>query len=210
MPKGERAAAADPARSYGDTGEGGGLPPSGGGSIMSRLIAFVACGFTLAACSASLPSMDYFRSAPPTEMLRIESEPPGADARTSQGQNCRTPCELTVQAAGELSVTVALNGYQTQVIAVKPDLPGSPPAGAGSPPPAVAKLAPNPVYAELQLIPQPPPAKKKSGKKKRVNTVAAPAQTPLPAAGAPAPAAVAAPPAGPEPASATAYPWPTR
>ena len=40
---------------------------------------------------------ELLKSSPATEALRIESEPPGADARTSHGQSCRTPCELTVQ-----------------------------------------------------------------------------------------------------------------
>ena len=61
------------------------------GQTMSRVIAVAACGFILAACSMSMPSLDFFRSAPPTEVLRIESEPPGADARTAEGQTCRTP-----------------------------------------------------------------------------------------------------------------------
>ena len=65
--------------------------------------------------------MDFFKSSPPTEVLRIESEPPGADARTSQGQTCRTPCELTVQGGGELSVTLALAGYQPQTVSLRPD-----------------------------------------------------------------------------------------
>ena len=86
---------------------------------MSRVIAMVACGFTLAACSASLPSMDFFKSSPATEALGIESEPPGAEAKTSPGQSCRTPCELTVQAGGELSVTLALNGYQPQTVSLR-------------------------------------------------------------------------------------------
>ena len=30
----------------------------------------------------SMPSFDFFKSGPATEVLRIESEPPGADART--------------------------------------------------------------------------------------------------------------------------------
>src|SRR4029453_6143192 len=104
---------------------------------MSRVIAFVACGFTLAACSASMPSLDFFKSAPATETLRIESEPPGAEARTTQGQTCRTPCELTVQGGGDLSVTVALNGYQPQTVALKSDQ-------------AEGKLSPNPLYVDLQ------------------------------------------------------------
>src|SRR5882672_10369101 len=81
-------------------------------STISRVIAAAGCGFALAACSMSMPSFDFFKSGPTTEVLRIESEPPGADARTSQGQTCRTPCELTVPADAELAVTVQMTGYQ--------------------------------------------------------------------------------------------------
>jgi hypothetical protein len=167
---------------------------------MSRVIALVACGFTLAACSASLPSMDFFKSSPATETLRIESEPPGADARTSQGQTCRTPCELTVQGGGEMSVTVALGGYQPQTVSLRPDQADS------------TKLSPNPLYVELQAAPAPPPAKKRkrvAGKKKPTTVAAQPAGQPAPATTATA-AFPPPPPAAPEPASAAQYPWPTR
>ena len=168
---------------------------------MSRVIAFVACGFTLAACSASLPSMDFFKSSPPTETLRIESEPPGADARTSQGQTCHTPCELTVQGGGELSVTIALNGYQPQTVGLRPEQ-----AGGG------AKLGPNPLYVELQAMPPPTPAKKRTPVKKKPATAAVQPAAP-PSADAPATTAAIPPPpptAAPEPASAAQYPWPSR
>lgn len=167
---------------------------------MSRVIALVACGFTLAACSASLPSMDFFKSSPATETLRIESEPPGADARTSQGQTCRTPCELIVQGGGEMSVTVALGGYQPQTVSLRPDQADS------------TKLSPNPLYVELQASPAPPPAKKRkrvAGKKKPTTVAAQPAGQPAPATTATA-AFPPPPPAAPEPASAAQYPWPTR
>ena len=84
------------------------MPPKWWDPIMSRVIAVMACGVSLAACSASMPSLDFLKSAPQTEALRIESEPPGADAKTSSGQSCRTPCELAVQPGGEFSVTLAL------------------------------------------------------------------------------------------------------
>ena len=45
--------------------------------------------------------------------MRFESEPQGAEVKTS-GQTCRTPCELTVQVAPEMSATFALNGYQPE------------------------------------------------------------------------------------------------
>jgi hypothetical protein len=160
---------------------------------MSRVIAFVACGFTLAACSASMPSLDFFKSSPPTETLRIESEPPGADAKTTLGQSCRTPCELTVQGGGDLSVTVALNGYQPQTVALKSDEGG-------------AKLSPNPVYVELLAAAPPAPAKKKAVRKNKPATAAA--AEPAPAPG-PATAAFPPPPASTEPTASANYPWPT-
>ena len=134
---------------------------------MSRVIAVVACGFTLAACTASLPSLDLFRSSPPSEALRIESEPPGAEARTSQGQTCRTPCELTVTGVGDVSVTVALGGYQPQTVSLRSERSESP------------KLSPNPLYVELQLVPPAPGKKRPPARKKKPATAAAqPAATP--------------------------------
>src|SRR5262245_43610768 len=129
---------------------------------MSRVIAFLACGFTLAACSSSLPSLDFFKSGPSTEAVRIESEPPGAEARTASGQSCRTPCELNVQSGSDLSVTVALNGYQPQTVPLRADSNES------------GKLGPNPVYVELKTTP-PAAAKKKkvAAKKKPANTTTA-------------------------------------
>jgi len=167
---------------------------------MSRVIAFVACGFTLAACSASMPSLDFLKSSPPTETVRIESQPPGADARTSQGQTCRTPCELTIQGGGgDTSVTVALNGYQPQTVALQSDQGDS-------------KLSPNPVFVELQAAAAPKPAKKRVAKRKKPNTAVAA----KPAATQPAPATTASIPTPPPAASAEPpavggqYPWPSR
>ena len=137
---------------------------------MSRVIAFVACGFTLAACSASMPSLDFLKSSPATETLRIESEPPGADAKTTQGQTCRTPCELTVQGGGDLSVTVALNGYQPQTVALRSDQ-------------AEGKLSPNPLYVELRRQRRRRPRRKRPSKKKPATAAAtqsAPAPRPQP------------------------------
>src|SRR6202163_6479 len=106
---------------------------------MCRIVTALACRFVLAACSMSLPSFDFFKSGPSTEVLRIESEPPGADARTSQGQTCRTPCELTVPTDSELAVTVQMAGFQPQTLPVHAD-------GKGGD----SRLQPNPLYVELQ------------------------------------------------------------
>jgi hypothetical protein len=144
--------------------------------------------------------MDFFKSSPPTEVLRIESEPPGADARTSQGQTCRTPCELTVQGGGELSVTLALAGYQPQTVSLRPDQADS------------VKLAPNPVYVELVAAPPPPTGKKRKPVAKKPKPTTSAAMQPASAQSAPATAAFPPPPppAGPEPAAAAQYPWPSR
>ena len=120
---------------------------------MSRVIAVTACGLMLGACSAAMPSLDFLKSAPQSETLAIESEPAGAEAKTSLGQSCRTPCQLAVQPGSEFSVTLALSGYHPQTVAVRPDAEGSTP-----------RLAPNPVQVTLQAVKPAtkPPAKKKS------------------------------------------------
>jgi hypothetical protein len=129
--------------------------------------------------------------------LEFESEPPGADVKTSTGQTCRTPCALSV-AANELTATFTLNGYQPQTVPVRMSVSteGVDPATGQVPPP---RMMPNPVYTELMLAvpvrrPPPPPAAKPAQKKK------------------PKTAAKPKPPAEPmssAPASAPPSPWPT-
>jgi hypothetical protein len=152
-----------------------------GGTMRSgcRVIAAVGCGLALAACSMSMPSFDFFKSTPSTEVLRIESEPPGADARTSQGQTCRTPCELTVPTDNELAVTVQMSGYQPQTMPVRAD-------GKG--------LQPNPVYVELQPAAPVKPVRPAPAPKKKTSAASPPP---------PRQTQAAAP-----PAAAQGYPWP--
>jgi hypothetical protein len=61
---------------------------------MKRFVAIAACGLGLSACS-SMPSWNPFdlpKAAPAATTMQFESEPAGAEARTSVGQSCRTPC----------------------------------------------------------------------------------------------------------------------
>lgn len=97
-----------------------------------------------------------------TAELRVESEPPGADARTSTGANCRTPCLLNVAAGQEFSVTISANGFQPQTVAVTPMPVMEPREAAGA---AGPRLDPNPII--VQLEPVPPPAKKPPAKKRQ-------------------------------------------
>ena len=163
---------------------------------MSRIIVVAACGFLLAACSMSMPSMDFFKSKPATEALRIESEPPGADARTSQGQTCKTPCDLNVptgeEAGEELAVTVAMAGYQPQTLPVRRE-------GNG----ADSLFQPNPVHVELEPAAPVKPAKPAPLPKKKANSAAA-----KPPALAPPKTQAAAPAPASSYELSSGYPWP--
>ena len=74
---------------------------------MRRVIAIAVTGASLAGCSSF--SLDSFKSAPPLVKVALESAPPGADATTSLGPACKTPCSIDVPApdAG-FSVTFAM------------------------------------------------------------------------------------------------------
>jgi hypothetical protein len=71
----------------------------------------------LAACG-SIPE-NLLTSASATMPVRLESEPAGAEARTSLGQSCRTPCSVALAAASDFEVTFSLNGYQPQTVRVR-------------------------------------------------------------------------------------------
>jgi hypothetical protein len=179
------------------------------GATMIRVVSVAACGVVLAACSMSMPSMDFFRSAPPTEVLRIESEPPGADARTAEGQSCRTPCELTVPSTGEIAISFALQGYAPQTISVRPEAPPTASYAEGAPP---TRMQPNPVYAELAPLTPPRQKKKAPARKKTVAKRPATTEPSAPAEEPPPPQVTARPQPAPPPSSSSSfpsnYPWP--
>ena len=167
---------------------------------MRRIVVIAACGLSLGACS-SLPSWMQFelpKGAPSASTMQFESEPAGAEARTSLGQSCRTPCSLAVS-SGEFTVSFALPGYQSQTVPVRLVAPtdsrdaGS--EGESAPP----RLVPNPVFVEL--TPAGPPH--------RAPVAAAkPKPRPKPAAAAARPAPTAMAPSPPPPEAAPASPWP--
>jgi len=159
---------------------------------MYRVIAIVVGGLALAACSSNSKWFEPFKSGPTMETVRFESEPPGAEAKLSNGQTCRTPCALAVPhpEAGGYTVTFTLSGFlpDTEQIALQS-------MGDGT-----AQLRPNPVVAQLTA---PPPPPKKKVRRRHVAKPAAkkprPAEKPKPAA------ARAAPSMQPQPAPS---PWP--
>ena len=172
---------------------------------MSRVIAVVACGFTLAGCASGFswsPNFDFLPKAEPVSTnVQFQSEPPGAEAKTSLGPSCKTPCALAVPAGKQFSVTFALAGYQPQTVPVEVTRPE---VLAPEDSPVETILIPNPVSVELEPAPKAPA--KKPPKPAKKPAAAASAQAPKPAA-APARPAAAAPAARPA-APAAVDPWP--
>jgi len=156
--------------------------------MMYRVLVVIGGAMALAACSSTPDwmSLDGLKPGPSLDTVSFESEPPGAEAKASNGQTCRTPCSLALPIDAASSVTFTLNGYLPETEKLEMiQTTGEPP-----------RLRPNPVVVELTPgappVAKKPPAKKPAAKK--------PASRPRPAAAAaPAPAA---------PAQAAA-PWPT-
>jgi hypothetical protein len=133
-------------------------------------VCVVASALALAGCGSWTPSWDFMpsMSSSANVSLTIESDPPGADAKTSLGASCRTPCMMPVAADREFTVSYALNGYLPQVVTVTPRVPErtrlEPEVGGGV---ALPDLSPNPVFAQLEPAPPPPPPRKGRSKPKQ-------------------------------------------
>jgi PEGA domain len=118
---------------------------------MSRLglsvVVAAVVGVSLTGCSSALSSNS---SSEQLQALKFESDPLGAEIRTTQGQTCKTPCELTVP-SHEQPVNIAKKDYLPQTVQVtlgpQPDHPFW-----ENPPPT---LVPNPVRVVLQPVPKP-------------------------------------------------------
>ena len=159
---------------------------------MYRVTAIVIGGLTLAACSSTPDwmNLDALKPAPAMDTVRFESEPPGAEAKTSNGQSCRTPCALALPSNTPIVVTFSLNGYQ-------PDTENLEPISNSN---GFPELRPNPMQAELTPAapaPKPPVKKKTSAKpaaKPKSKTSGTPAAPPQAQQQAPAPWPATAPP----------------
>ena len=86
-------------------------------SIMRRVIAIAVAGAGLAGCSSF---SDYLKSTPPPVQVQLESVPSGAEATTSVGPGCKTPCSIAVAVpdAG-FSVTFALPKFLPVTVPVQ-------------------------------------------------------------------------------------------
>jgi hypothetical protein len=139
---------------------------------MRRVIAIAVTGVGLAGCSSF--SLDSFKSAPPQVAVSLESVPPGAEATTSLGPACKTPCSVQVPApdAG-FSVTFAMPKFEPVTVPVQ--VIRNPGDYAS---PATTIIEPSPVFAELKPAAQPPKARRPMRPKKQPKAAAAPAVAP--------------------------------
>jgi hypothetical protein len=162
---------------------------------MYRVFVIAGSALALAACSSTPDwmSLDALKPAPIMDTVRFESSPPGAEAKTSNGQTCRTPCALALPVNSPLTVTFTLNGYLPESESLEPI------SATGT----TTSLRPNPVVVELTVAPPPPkqPAKKPAAPKKKAAPKAAakPAQAPAAMSAAPAPQGQTAPAPWPAP-----------
>jgi hypothetical protein len=160
---------------------------------MRRVVAMAITGTMVAVglggCSSF--SLDYFKSTPPAVQVQLESNPPGADARTSLGPGCKTPCAVSVPAPDTgFSVSYSLPKFQPATVPVQVIRNPGDDAGASG----TTVTDPNPVYAELQPAGPPPKPDRKPIRPKKPrppkSAVPVPAESAFPDPNAaPAPAA---------------------
>jgi hypothetical protein len=180
---------------------------------MRRWFAFALCGLGLGACTSSGGVGDLFpriETGPAASVLRLQTQPPGAEAATSTNQTCHTPCNLTVATTENFKVTFRLAGHHP----VEVDIQAIRGLDASDPP---VRFIPNPVVIELEKVP-PPVRRRRPATRRPATTAPKPAATrpaarpaarPAPApAAAPAPAPAAAPAPPPAAAPPAASPWP--
>jgi hypothetical protein len=164
---------------------------------MRGLIVVSLAGIALSGC-ASVPGLSFLNAAPPMTTLQLESMPSGADASTSAGPSCRTPCSVSVPAE-PLTVTFTLDRHQPQTVPVQPrqqmvvnqneDLTATT---------YVMELDPNPAYAELAPMAPPKRATKRPPPKRVAKQPPAAAPPPPPPPGT-----------SPFPPPATSSPFPS-
>jgi hypothetical protein len=109
--------------------------------------ALVICGLGLAACGTSqtIPGLDAFKPKPTTTALLVQTNPDGADARSSLGGTCRTPCTMAIATAGDFTLSFVRDGYEPQTVTVHSTM-----SEGGYTTPASPTLDPNVVSVALK------------------------------------------------------------
>ena len=79
--------------------------------------------------------------------IHLNSEPQGAEAATSLGWSCRTPCSIELVVDEPFTVTFTHRGFASSTVPVEIEAP--------QPGTSDAKFSPDPAFATLQPIPEP-------------------------------------------------------
>jgi hypothetical protein len=120
---------------------------------LERAFALVMCGFGLAACgSLTMPGFDSLKPKPRTTVLLIQSNPASAEARSSLGGTCRTPCTMAIGAAGDFTISFARDAYAPQTVTVHSTMSEGSYTTGPSP-----TLDPSSVFVTLEPLPQTKP-----------------------------------------------------
>jgi hypothetical protein len=136
--------------------------PGAGEMRVVQIAALAACAVLLAGCGGThqYSTVDWLLGRVPAYLpdpkplsgiLDLNSEPRGAEVKTSLGASCRTPCSLEVTAEAPFTVTFSHEGYVSSTVNVKIQ-PGE--QGVSDP-----KFTPNPVVGQLAAAPNPQPSK---------------------------------------------------
>jgi hypothetical protein len=86
-----------------------------------RAMALVALAFIASGCATITRGT--------TDQIQIHSSPPEAQARTSMGFTCITPCTLQTSRKDEFSVLISKPGYHTVEVPVRTQVAGAGAAG---------------------------------------------------------------------------------
>jgi hypothetical protein len=79
--------------------------------------------------------------------IHLNSDPQGAEAMSSLGWGCRTPCSIELMVDGPFTVTFTHPGFASRMLSVETEAP--------QPGSSDAKFSPALVFAALQPIPEP-------------------------------------------------------
>ncbi|MGA2057512.1 MAG: hypothetical protein ABSG88_19650 [Bradyrhizobium sp.] len=124
--------------------------------VIARCVALVIAAVgsaVLAGCSGFFPGA-------PLIPVEFQSTPSGAEARTSMGQSCKTPCSISVPAPeDDFTVSFTANGFHPLTIPVRITRT----AGSALTPPSTS-INPNPVIAQLEPLAPPSARAQKKNK----------------------------------------------
>lgn len=149
---------------------------------MRRILVIVAAGLGLAGCS----SFSSMKPTPPTVAVQLDSTPQGADAQTSTGQSCKTPCTVSVTTTENFTVSFTLPKYEPLTVPAHVTYEGGSIITQGT-----VTVDPNPIVGELKPMAPPKPVRKRRVRRPHPKAAAAPAAAAPAAAASPFPPSAA-------------------